>query len=205
MSSADKKEIILQAAEQLFADQGFKATSTRALAEKAGVNLGMLSYYFGSKDKILEAVMERKVGFFRVNAGVRIKDHHSAWEKLDTMMDIYLEYFLSNVRFTKMLTTEMGNCENMEMKQNIMKIMAKNARQFQQVIEDGIEQKAFRKVDVEFTFMAFLATIMHYIRNERMALLMIGQDPDKHSILDKQNVTRLRAFLHNYLHTQLKP
>jgi len=205
MSSADKKEIILQAAEQLFAEQGFKATSTRALAEKAGVNLGMLSYYFGSKDKIMEALMERKLGFFRVNTGARIKDHHSHWEKLDTMMDIYLEYFLSNVRFTKMLAAEMGNCENMEMKQNIMNLMARNAQQFQQLIEDGMADKVFREVDIQFTFMAFIATVMHFLRNDRMALVMLGQDPEKHSVLDKQNVIRLREFLHNYLHTQLKP
>ena len=43
--STDKK--ILYSAEKLFADKGFAATSTRDIAKSAGVNVSMISYYFG--------------------------------------------------------------------------------------------------------------------------------------------------------------
>lgn len=42
-----KREKILNAAEKLFADLGYKGTTTRAIAKKAKVNTAMLSYYFG--------------------------------------------------------------------------------------------------------------------------------------------------------------
>lgn len=50
---------ILDAAERLFADQGYSATSVRAIAEASGVNPAMIHYYFGNKTALLQTVMER--------------------------------------------------------------------------------------------------------------------------------------------------
>jgi TetR/AcrR family transcriptional regulator len=57
--SPDIREGILDAAEYLFAAQGFSATSIRELAERVDVTPAMVHYYFGSKKKLLQAVMER--------------------------------------------------------------------------------------------------------------------------------------------------
>ena len=57
--SVDMREHILDAAEELFAQQGFAATPVREVAEKAGVNPAMIHYYFGSKRALLEQVMDR--------------------------------------------------------------------------------------------------------------------------------------------------
>lgn len=56
---ADVREGILDVAEVLFATQGFAATSIREIAEQVDVTPAMVHYYFGSKDRLLEAVMER--------------------------------------------------------------------------------------------------------------------------------------------------
>jgi len=49
-----KEENILFAAEKLFAEKGFDATSTREISTAANVNVSMISYYFGSKEQLLE-------------------------------------------------------------------------------------------------------------------------------------------------------
>jgi AcrR family transcriptional regulator len=56
------KDRILDAAEGLFAQQGFSATSLRAITAEAGVNLAAVNYHFGSKDGLLEAVFGRRLG-----------------------------------------------------------------------------------------------------------------------------------------------
>ena len=47
---------IMEAAEAPFAERSFACTSVRDIAEAAGVNLAMISYYFGSKEKLMEAM-----------------------------------------------------------------------------------------------------------------------------------------------------
>jgi AcrR family transcriptional regulator len=52
---------LLDAAEVLFADRGFAATSMREIAAEAGVNLAAANYHFGSKRGLMEAVLARRV------------------------------------------------------------------------------------------------------------------------------------------------
>ena len=48
---------ILEAALQLFAQRGFAATPTKAIAEQAGVPSGLIFYYYGSKQGLLTAIL----------------------------------------------------------------------------------------------------------------------------------------------------
>ena len=52
---------ILDAAEQLFIELGYAATSLRAIANQAGVNLAATNYHFGSKEGLLAAVVHRHI------------------------------------------------------------------------------------------------------------------------------------------------
>lgn len=56
------KDRILDAAERLFAIQGFEATSLRAITTEAAVNLAAVNYHFQSKDALLRAVIARRIG-----------------------------------------------------------------------------------------------------------------------------------------------
>jgi len=49
---------ILDAAAQLFRDQGYAATTLRQIAKKADMKAGSIYYHFGSKDEILSEVIE---------------------------------------------------------------------------------------------------------------------------------------------------
>jgi AcrR family transcriptional regulator len=61
MSKADTKTRILDGAEQLFAREGFHNTSLRALTSLAEANLASVNYHFGSKEALLQAVIERRL------------------------------------------------------------------------------------------------------------------------------------------------
>ncbi|MBW2643312.1 MAG: TetR/AcrR family transcriptional regulator [Deltaproteobacteria bacterium] len=61
MKQIDTAQRILDTAERLFAQRGFHSTSTRALAHEARVNQAAINYHFGSKENLLEAVIERRL------------------------------------------------------------------------------------------------------------------------------------------------
>ena len=50
---------LLDAAERLLAGAGYAAVTTRRLAEEAGVNHGLVHYYFGSNENLLVRALER--------------------------------------------------------------------------------------------------------------------------------------------------
>jgi AcrR family transcriptional regulator len=56
---AAAEEALLDAAEQLLADAGYASITTRRLATEAGVNHGLVHYYFGSNENLLVHALER--------------------------------------------------------------------------------------------------------------------------------------------------
>jgi AcrR family transcriptional regulator len=61
MSASATQDTILDAAERLFAEQGYAATSLRQLTQRAGVNLAAVHYHFGSKAGLAKAVLARRI------------------------------------------------------------------------------------------------------------------------------------------------
>lgn len=61
MSQPDTKQRILNAAEYHFARDGYHATSLRSITAAAKVNLAAVNYHFGSKEALLEAVIEHRL------------------------------------------------------------------------------------------------------------------------------------------------
>ena len=57
----DTKSRILDAAEELFMEHGFEATSLRLITTAAGVNLAAVNYHFGSKEELFQAVLTRRL------------------------------------------------------------------------------------------------------------------------------------------------
>src|SRR3954470_15803137 len=59
---AEGEEALLDAAERLLVDVGHAGITTRRLAEEAGVNHGLVHYYFGSNESLLVRALERFTG-----------------------------------------------------------------------------------------------------------------------------------------------
>jgi AcrR family transcriptional regulator len=56
------EEALLDAAERLLADVGYAGITTRRLAEEAGLNHGLVHYYFGSTENLMVQALERFTG-----------------------------------------------------------------------------------------------------------------------------------------------
>src|SRR6201986_4186737 len=56
------RDRLLDAAEQLFAEPGYQATTMRGLTAEAEANIAAVNYHFGCKQSLLEAVVHRALG-----------------------------------------------------------------------------------------------------------------------------------------------
>ena len=60
-ATPDTRERLLDAAEVLFAENGFDATSVRAITTWADANLAAVNYHFQAKVVLITAVFERRI------------------------------------------------------------------------------------------------------------------------------------------------
>src|SRR5215467_3557267 len=104
ITAMDKKQHILQTAEELFAEKGFEGTSIRELSRKAKTNIAMISYYFGSKEKLFEALIENRTSFMRERLeGLNRNSQLEPLEKIDLVIDSYVERICLNQRFHRIM------------------------------------------------------------------------------------------------------
>ncbi|UYM24682.1 TetR family transcriptional regulator [Streptomyces albus] len=61
MATSDTRTHLLDAAEHLFAEHGYRGTSVRAITKLAGANLAAVGYHFGSKAELMAAVARRVI------------------------------------------------------------------------------------------------------------------------------------------------
>jgi AcrR family transcriptional regulator len=62
-ATAVRRENILRAAEQLFAERGYHGVSIRDIAEEAGVPLALVGYHFGPKLQLYHALFRQRAGY----------------------------------------------------------------------------------------------------------------------------------------------
>jgi AcrR family transcriptional regulator len=93
-NNVDTKVRILNAAERLFADHGFAATSLRAITAEAGVNLGAVNYHFGSKDELIEAVFVRRLEPINAERLARLDELEEKGGERGAELDQVVEAFI---------------------------------------------------------------------------------------------------------------
>lgn len=87
---------ILDAAERLFARSGYDAVSVREIMREADTQLGLMSYYFTSKEALLEAVVGRRSGLLNDRRRARLAtiagtDDSSIEKVVDVLLAPYFE------------------------------------------------------------------------------------------------------------------
>lgn len=159
MGYNDKQVQIMEAAEILFAEKGFNGTSVRDIAEKAQVNLAMISYYFGSKDKLFEALFMYRGEATKVKIETIIEQKDlTALEKVNLLIDSYLEKILGQQCFHRVLAREQV-LNNVITSRLILDMKKRNQELIKKLIQEGQRKGEFRKnIDVPMMMTTMIGT-----------------------------------------------
>src|SRR5262245_51218049 len=181
----DKREKILDVAEELFAQKGFEGTSIRELAKKAKINVAMVSYYFGSKEQMFESLVENRAGFMREKLQLINRDDGlDPMSKVEKLIEYYVERISSRTRFSRILHRELMLEQRSEMHAAIAEILLRNAKEMKKIIEEGIQKKVFRPVDSDMLIATLVGTTLQATNSKEMISKMIGVDSNKFSFND---------------------
>ena len=138
-----KKELILKAAEEVFMANGYEATKTTQIAERAGVTHAMLHYYFQTKENIFRKIYEDKINMLKdpIVALVENKEMELP-QRIDTIIETHFEFLKTNPTLPHFVISEMNNNPHLieTMKENIGELMGKSYKKLQNEIDDYVAQ-----------------------------------------------------------------
>jgi len=168
MGYNDKQVQIMETAEVLFAEKGFNGTSVRDIAEKAQVNLAMISYYFGSKDKLLESLFDYRGEHLKLKLESMIQDKAlGSFEKLDLLIDHYLEKIMNQQCFSRIMVREQVVNHTGITAELITQMKKRNQELISRLIHEGQKRGEFRRnIDIPLMMATLVGTAGHMIATQ---------------------------------------
>ncbi len=168
MTYNDKQVNILETAEKLFSEKGYDGTSVRDIAEAAGINIAMISYYFGSKEKLMQAIFEsRTTQLTEKIEGLLANETLTPLEKLNVVVDDYVERIVSKERFYKLMICEQMMEKNVVINNMLFSLKKKNADLVAKLLLDGQKKKVFKKnIDVVMLMNTMIGTVLQTFINK---------------------------------------
>lgn len=97
---------ILEAAENLFLEQGFTKTTTGQIAKEVGCNQALVHYYYRTKDNLFDKIFEEKVRLVLSNLTTIHSVGISFEEKLVRMIGLHFDFLAQNPRLVSFIFNE---------------------------------------------------------------------------------------------------
>lgn len=168
MEFNEKQLHILNISEKLFACKGFDGTSIRDIAEAAGVNIAMISYYFGSKEKLMEALFVLRTHHLPLVLESLLKQEDlSPFDKISIIIDDYVSRVTEKLTFYKIMLFEQTLEKNSAITRLLNDLKRQNGLLLEKIIKEGQKKKVFKKdIDVVLLMSTLNGTSMNTFINK---------------------------------------
>jgi AcrR family transcriptional regulator len=204
MEWSEKQLQILDVAEELFAGRGYEGTSVRDIAQKAEVNVAMISYYFGSKEKLLESlILNRTARTSLVLADLTQDLHLGPWEKMERVVDYYVDRMLDNRNFHTIMSRQISLVQDAGITEMLIAVKKKNTGMIGDIIREGQQQKIFGAVDIALTIGTVVGLISQVSMSRPFYSRLLKLDLRDDESYFKKMRPRLKAHLKSLLRAHL--
>ncbi len=162
----EKQINILDVAEKLIAQKGFEGTSVRDISAQANINVAMISYYFGSKEKMMVSLYQYRVQKTRETFSEftqTIKDGKPEMQ-LKEIINFVVKQLLKYNYFHGFVTQELRH--NDKVKETLLEFYQTCVKVLDEVIQKGIVSGVFKRAaKSEDIVSTLVGTVLFTIRN----------------------------------------
>jgi len=169
---------ILDSAEELFAEQGFAATTIKQIAARAGVNSALLYYYFDDKEALYQAMLARLAGAFVDGGMLRLADAAHPADTLHRFIAGQVEALLRRPQLARILARELVD-RSPHVESVVRDIVAGLFARLCSVIEAGQRDGLFRAdLDARFAAISTVSQIAYMFVARPAVGILLGYGPD---------------------------
>ena len=199
MEYTEKQLTIINTAETLFARQGFDGTSVRDIAAEAGVNVAMISYYFGSKEKLMEAIFEKRMLQIMLKTETLIQDEQRTnIEKVNILIDDYVDKFIERQGFHRIMMREQLIDKNPQISDFILDLKKRNLATIKKLIHEGQKKGEFKKnIDIILMMTTLVGTMSQMISSQKFYRQMNNMEDMPEPEFQKHLRKKLSSHLKN--------
>ncbi|WP_294199428.1 TetR/AcrR family transcriptional regulator [Chryseobacterium sp. sg2396] len=192
----EKQIHILDIAEELIAKKGYEGTSVRDICSKANINVAMISYYFGSKEKMMSYLYQYRVLKTRENfSGFAdtIKDGKPEMQMKEMIKYIVAQLFKYNY-FHGFVTQELRHTDHV--KDELMDFYQLFVKKLDEVIKKGVASGVFTFTPKpEDVLTTIIGSTLFVIRNRNFYELYVPNKNDETYAKEAEKKVRMNLLM----------
>jgi TetR/AcrR family transcriptional regulator len=161
----ESRAAILRAAAKEFAEQGIAGARTDAIARTAGVNKALIYYYFKDKETLYGAVLDNAFSGMKTIVFEVLDSRQPPREKIVSYVGAYFDFIASNPIYPKLMQREMMRAregDSVHIDRLVKTYFQPIYRRVGELLQQGIAQGEFRRVDPAHFIPSMLAMIVFY-------------------------------------------
>lgn len=190
----DKQIQILQVAELLFAEKGFDGTSIRNIAKEAKINIAMVSYYFGSKERLLESLILFRTKNLKIQIDNLQSETIAPLEKVNKLISIYIQQINSNKGIYRILHFELATKKRDLNFKAFTELRKGNLKTLELIIKEGQNLGVFQKdIAINLVTPTILGTFFHFHMNKSYFTELLNLTTDE--LYDNYILTNLTKHI----------
>ena len=193
MRQEETRVKILAATEHLFGDLGFDATTTRDIAERSGVNKGLIHYHFGSKEKLLATLLDDYYERLTTSLVAAMGRHTGLEAQAEDVLDAYADFLAQNRTFCSIVQREVASGRHVD------RIVARTLPSFQLSTQwfGQLAPHAPEGLELIHVLTSVYGMVVTYFTYGRVLQQLTGKDPFSADALEsrKRHVRHVVALL----------
>lgn len=197
--SQSTEDKILEAAEKEFLQKGYAGARTTAIAEAAGVTHAMLHYYFRTKDKLFDKILESKFGLLRNIMLASLGDPSvPLFDKIKSAIENHLDFIAANPDLPGFMISEVfSRPERMpvvlEQLQHYAPVLVES---LQRQIDDYADRGLCRRVDAEMLLLDIVSlNIFPFMASGMINTLLNGLMEDREAFVEKRKIENVETIM----------
>lgn len=107
--SPDTRSQLLDAARELFSRHGFDGSSIRAITQKAGANLGAVTYHFSSKEALYEAVVDGLANPLRQKVAAAAQTAGAPLDRIEAVVRTFFAYLRDHPDLPRLIIQQLAS------------------------------------------------------------------------------------------------
>jgi TetR/AcrR family transcriptional regulator len=179
MSEIETSDSILDAAEELFARQGFAATTTKQIGSAAGVNPALIHYYFGNKEGLYRALLRRLFESIIARGGQQLAARPAPDAAVRALVGIQSDIMVEHPSFPRLLARELVDQGMTHAGEYVARLSDTLFRRLCELIRGGQEAGLFRRdMDPRFAAVSVVSLVPYFHIARPVVGILLESGPD---------------------------
>ncbi len=188
----NKKNMILEVAEQLFASEGYTSTSIDDIASKCDITKAAIYYHFKNKQELYRYILQKNFMNLAQNIEIAVGNEDKVENKFIAYVITFAQEIQNSKHIASLLMREMAN-GGKDMPPDALKEMLRTFKSLTLIIKSGNEQKIFKCIEPMIMQMMIIGSLSFLFTTQKIRK-KVKEESDTGAKVDIQHSFEQSAY-----------